>query len=63
MTHTQKQVDNVESADRDTNILSTADAAYVQLMAELRSDMRVLKWAYALGMAFGVIGWLALVTA
>lgn len=55
--HTAAQI-----ADDDV-ILQTADDAHEELVKDVRSGLVVLVVAFLLGAAFGIIGWLALVTA
>lgn len=51
-----------QTADDDL-ILQTADDANEELVRDVRSGLVVLVVAFLLGAAFGIIGWLALVTA
>lgn len=51
-----------QTADDDL-ILQTADDAHKELVKDVRSGLVVLVVAFLLGAAFGIIGWLALVTA
>ncbi|MDZ7910772.1 MAG: hypothetical protein U5O16_02900 [Rhodococcus sp. (in: high G+C Gram-positive bacteria)] len=51
-----------QTADDDL-ILQTADDAHEELVKDVRSGLVVLVVAFLLGAAFGIICWLALVTA